>query len=105
MTLSQWEHPEAIAEFDAAVRWYEEQKQGIGLRFIEHAQQARLDIAEWPEAAPLFATGDDGTVIRSKRIRGYPYHVVYSVEPNLILILAYSHDHREPGYWLDRLNS
>ena len=28
MTLSQWEHPEAIAEFDAAVRWYEEQKQG-----------------------------------------------------------------------------
>lgn len=70
MTLSQWEHPEAIAEFDAAVRWYEEQKQGIGLRFIEHAQQARLDIAEWPEAAPLFATGDDGTVIRSKRIRG-----------------------------------
>ena len=105
MTLSQWEHPEAIAEFDAAVRWYEEQKQGIGLRFIEHAQQARLDIAEWPEAAPLFATGDDGTVIRSKRILGYPYHSVYSVEPNLILILAYSHDHREPGYWLDRLNS
>lgn len=26
MTLPQREHPEAVTEFDAAVRWYEEQE-------------------------------------------------------------------------------
>ena len=31
MTLPQREHPEAVAEFDAAVRWYEAQAPGVGL--------------------------------------------------------------------------
>lgn len=35
MTLPQREHPEAVAEFDAAVRWYEAQEPGIGLAFID----------------------------------------------------------------------
>ena len=47
---------------------------------------------------------DDGTVIRSKAVRGYPYRIVYTVEPDTILILAYAHERREPGYWLHRLN-
>ena len=104
MTLAQREHPEAVAEFDAAVRWYEDQAPGIGLTLIDRAQQARLDIADWPNAAPPFTTADDGTVIRSKAVRGYPYRVVYAVEPDVILILAYAHERREPGYWLHRLN-
>lgn len=52
MTLVQREHPEAVAEFDAAVRWYEAQGPGIGLALIDRAQQARKDIADWPNAAP-----------------------------------------------------
>ena len=32
MTLAQREHPEAVAEFDDAVRWYEAQEPGIGPR-------------------------------------------------------------------------
>lgn len=35
MTLPQREHPEAVAEFDAAVHWYEEQEPGIGLALID----------------------------------------------------------------------
>lgn len=45
MTLAQREHPEAVAEFDAAVRWYEEQQPGIGLALIDRALQARRDLA------------------------------------------------------------
>lgn len=104
MTLAQREHSEAVAEFDAAVRWYEAQEPGIGLALIDRAQQARQDIAVWPHAAPPFTTADDGTVIRSKAVRGYPYRVVYTVEPDAILILAYAHERREPGYWLHRLS-
>ena len=104
MTLVQREHPEAAAEFDAAVRWYEAQEPGIGLALVDRAQQVRQDIADWPSAAPPFTTTDDGTVIRSKAVRGYPYRVVYTVEPEAILILAYAHERRQPGYWLRRLN-
>ena len=63
MTLAQREHPEAVAEFDAAVRWYEDQEPGIGLALIDRARQARKDLDQWPNAAPPFTTADDGTVI------------------------------------------
>lgn len=43
-------------------------------------------------------------MIRSKAIRGYPYRIVYTVEPDTTLILACVHERREPGYWLHRLN-
>lgn len=91
MTLPQREHPEAVAEFDAAVRWYEDQEPGVGLWLIDRAQQVRHDIAHWPHTAAPFTTADDGTVILSKAVRGYPYRVVHTVEPDAILILAYAH--------------
>lgn len=87
------------------MRWYEAQETGIGLSLIDRAQQARRDIAQWPGASPPFATADDGTVIRAKAVRGYPYRIVYTVEPDSIMILAYAHERREPGYGLDRLNN
>lgn len=65
MTLAQREHPEAVAEFDAAVRWYETQEPGIGLALIDRAQQARQDIADWPNAAPPFATVDEVQPLRA----------------------------------------
>jgi toxin ParE1/3/4 len=103
MTLTQREHPEAVEEFDDAVRWYEAQEPGIGLALIDRAQQARHDITQWPNAASPFTTTDDGIVIRTKAIRGYPYRVVYTVEPDTILILAYAHERREPSFRLHRL--
>ena len=105
MTLVQWEHPDAAAEFDTAVRWYEQQEPGIGLALIDRAQEARQIIADWPDAATTFAIANDGTVIRSIAVRGYPHRIVYTVEPEAILIIAYAHERREPGYWLHRLNA
>lgn len=105
MKLIQREHPEAANEFEVAVRWYEEQEPGVGLRFLDRTFKAREEIGLWPSAAPPFMIVEDGTVIRSKSVRGYPYHVIYSVESNSIFILAYAHSHRKPGYWLGRINN
>lgn len=67
MTLAQREHPEAVAEFDAAEGHYlaETQEPGIGLALIDRAQQARQDIADWPNAAPPFATADEVQPLRA----------------------------------------
>lgn len=104
MTPTQREHPEAVAEFDAAVRWYEAQEPGIGLALIDRAQQARQDIVDWPDAAPPFTTTDDGAVIRSRAVRGYPYRIIYTVDDGAAVILAYAHERRKPGYWLHRVH-
>ena len=41
MILPQREHPEAVAEFDAAVRWYEAQEPGYWLRTSSPAEAPR----------------------------------------------------------------
>lgn len=105
MTLHQLEHPEAAAEFDAAVHWYEEQSPGAGHTLIDHAVEARARIAEWPESGVPVMTVDDGTVFRMRSVRGFPLRIVYVVDPTVIHILAYAHERREPGYWLTRLSS
>jgi hypothetical protein len=47
---------------------------------------------------------EDGAVIRSKSVRGYPYRVIYAMEPDAIFIIAFAHDSRRPGYWQGRLD-
>lgn len=72
---------------------------------IARAEQARHDITDWPDAAPLLTTAPDGTMIRAKAIRGYPYRIVYTINADVTVILAYAHERRRPGYWLDRLGT
>lgn len=102
MTARQREHPEAAAEFDAAVRWYEGEEPGLGSLLIDRAEQARHDIDLWPDAAPPALTLPDGTRVRSKSIHGFPYRIIYAVEPRSVLILTYAHERRAPGFWMHR---
>jgi toxin ParE1/3/4 len=96
-------HPEAAAEFREAVDWYEERERGLGLRFIERARSTRKDMARWPSAAATFLIAEDGTVIRSKGIHGFPYRIIYAAHEQGIFILAFAHHRRRPGYWLRRV--
>ena len=41
MNLPQREHPQAAAELDAAVCWYEDREADIGLTLVERTRQAR----------------------------------------------------------------
>lgn len=104
MKSTQRVHPGAAAELRAAVAWYEEQEPGVGLRFVERSMRVREDITQWPSAAVSFMITEDGTVIRSKSVRGYPYRIIYAVEPDAVFIIAFAHDRRKPGYWRDRLD-
>ncbi|MDR0627223.1 MAG: type II toxin-antitoxin system RelE/ParE family toxin [Bifidobacteriaceae bacterium] len=109
MTVPQREHPEAVAEFDAAVRWYESQQPGVGLVLVDRAGQARQEIADWPSGArqfePELERQSTDAVIRSKAVRGYPYRIIYTMDDGVIVILAYAHAKRRPGYWMSRLDS
>lgn len=91
-------HPEALAEFEAAARYYAGCREGLDLRFIECVETALQQIAEAPARWRELEKG-----VRRYLTRVFPYAILYSVETDFILILAVMHCHRRPGYWRKRL--
>ena len=90
-------HPEALAEFRAAAEYYEQQQTGLGERFANAVEMAVAHIAAAPESWRIIE--DD---IRRCLTKVFPYAVLYSIEPDHILIVAVMHCRREPGYWRNR---
>ena len=45
---------------------------------------------------------DSIPVVRSRRVAGFPYRLVYLVQPTELVVLALAHDKRLPGYWRER---
>jgi plasmid stabilization system protein ParE len=95
--------PEASAELEHAALWYEHERSGLGTDFLD-AIDATLDrIAQWPDAAPRVRGLSSDVPARQAPVSGFPYHIAYLVMPNVIRILAFAHDNREPGYWFSRV--
>lgn len=94
--------PEASAELEHAVRWYEDRHLGLGLAFLAAVDRAVESITAWPgTGAPVSGVADD-LEIRRTRVGRFPYHVAYLVGRDNIHVLAVAHDRRRPGYWLER---
>lgn len=90
-------HPDAQIELNEAYQYYEGRRGGLGLRFIEAVEDAIADIVEWPLAWTLLETP-----FRIRRLRRFPYGILYNPLEAEIVIVAIMHLHREPGYWRHR---
>ena len=97
-------HPEAKAEFLAEVEWYDEREFGLGARF-EIAVREAIDAAvDSPETWSVWPGWEREPAVRSKRVSGFPYRVVYFVTGEQLAVLAIAHAKRRPGYWRERIN-
>ena len=90
-------HPEARAEFEDAVAYYEARSPGLGLDFADEVAAAVERVLLHPPAWPSLDTN-----IRRCQTRRFPFGILYCEEDDTILILAVMHLHRRPGYWRDR---
>jgi plasmid stabilization system protein ParE len=90
-------HPEALAEFRATAEYYEQQQTGLGERFANAVEMAVAHVVAAPGSWRVIE-GD----IRRCLTKVFPYAVLYSIEPDHILIVAIMHCRREPGYWRNR---
>ena len=90
-------HPEAEAELNEAVEYYEEVEPGLGYEFALEAHAAVHRAVAYPQAWPAL----EGEVRRSL-LKRFPYGVLYTEWAEGILILAVMHLHRQPGYWKAR---
>ena len=89
--------PLAKIELDDAIEWYEIEKVGLGVKFKAEIDAAFSRILRWP----TWSINISPNVYRI-RVKIFPYKVLYSLIGDDIVILAISHNHRQPNYWIGR---
>lgn len=90
-------HPEALSEYAEAVKYYSEQRTEIAQSFIDAVEEAIYKIRETP---CRYSIWDED--VRRCLTRKFPYAILFTIEPDYILILAVMHCSREPRYWQNR---
>lgn len=103
MTLEWSEHPAARQEFFDALIWYEDQEKGLGDRLADEFAEGITFIREWPDAVPLHRGRVRASAVRTKGIDVFPYRIIYLVHKAEVVVVAYAHERRRPGYWRKRL--
>lgn len=106
MTLRRRELPEAAAELDAAVDWYADRHPLLAVRFLDAIEAGIARVLAWPDSGRPYPGREGRTpALRTTRVKGFPYRIVYLVDGNDFVILAYPHDKQRPGYWRHRLEA
>ena len=88
----------AYLEFRAAQEFYELEQSGLGARFENEIRQALLRIQQYPKVWSA-----ERKEIRRCFIHKFPYKIIYSIQKEIIVVLAFAHLHRKPDYWIDRI--
>lgn len=96
-------HAAAAEEAAEAAAWYENKRPGLGADF-ERAVDAALDLLE-AEIVPLAAVPGAAGKREAKRLllRRFPYAVVVRESGTEVVVIAFAHTSRRPGYWQGRL--
>lgn len=106
MKLLSWrEHPAAREELREAARWYEDQEAGLGDRLADEVAVGVASVRAWPNVAQLYRDHQRVPAIRRKGIEVFPYGIIYFVRDDEVIVVAYAHEKRRPGYWRERLES
>ncbi|MBI1871628.1 MAG: type II toxin-antitoxin system RelE/ParE family toxin [Chlamydiae bacterium] len=88
----------AQQEFDEAKEYYEIEQAGLGRRFEQEIRQSLLRIKQFPLGWPM-----EEREVRRYLVHKFPYKILYSVQEKEMVVLAFAHFHRRPGYWIERV--
>ena len=91
-------HPEATAELEAAVEYYEQCAPGLGVDFRKEVEAAAQKI----QAAPLRWLAYSKNT-RRFLVQRFHFLVIFFEFDDKILIVAVAHGKRRPGYWHGRI--
>jgi plasmid stabilization system protein ParE len=93
---------EAAEELEEAVAWYELQRNGLGAE-LARAVDAALDVLESPTAPVVAIPGRAGTRgLKRLILRRFPFDVIVRQNNDEVVIIAFAHQSRRPGYWRSR---
>jgi toxin ParE1/3/4 len=90
---------EARVEHLEHVAYYEEQRAGLGARYLAAFDTAMVMVCENPDRFRV----ELPPAIRRYRVPGFPYNILYRQSGADIEVLVVAPHRRRPGYWLGRL--
>ena len=91
-------HPAAIAEAEAAARWYRERSRTAATRFVDELKVTVGKILKAPQRWPKSSKD-----MRKVKLPCFPFSIVYRITNTRIEVLAVAHGRQPPEYWKDRL--
>ncbi|MEA3246264.1 MAG: type II toxin-antitoxin system RelE/ParE family toxin [Gemmatimonadota bacterium] len=89
--------PLASADIEAAFKWYEDQRPGLGARFTESLETLWDRLDRFPQAGPEVHHG-----IRRMLVPRFPYAVYYRLVADQLEVRAVLHQHSDPSTWHQR---
>lgn len=93
-------HEAARFELEAAVDWYEQQREGLGLELADAVNATLSWIARAPRSFPRHLHDPR---IHKARVGRFPYTVFFVVRSTgAAHVIAVAHAKRKPDYWAKR---
>ena len=92
-------HRLAVIEIDHEADYYESCRAGLGAELEDEIDAVLETILQFPHAAPQWKDRRDRRVAVLDR---FPFKLVYQLKADEIVILAFAHTSRRPGYWRKR---
>ena len=102
MTRSLRIHRLAEDELTAAALWYDAKRPGLGASLLEliDSMVDRICSGTLPGSPAPGVAKEKGA--RRVLLRRFPYSIVFYDRKNEIVIVAFAHSRRRPGYWRSR---
>jgi toxin ParE1/3/4 len=93
--------PGAVRDADEAATYYDALSGGLGERFLDAVDEAvaaiQVDSLTGSPYEPL-----NDSAVRRRKVRRFPYVVIYEIDDTAVVVLAIAHERRRPDYWSDR---
>ena len=87
----------AIAEINEAAAWYEDQREGLGLEFINAVSSSIETVKNNPlQYQRVFKDRRRAVVAR------FRFNLIYLVTADEVVVVACIHGHRDPRRWMRR---
>ncbi|WP_347709778.1 type II toxin-antitoxin system RelE/ParE family toxin [Halomonas llamarensis] len=95
---------EAATELEEAASWYEQEEMGLGERLINAFEEA-TEMLERPNP-PLVPITHNAAELGAKQLilHRFPFSLVTIERNQAIIVVAFAHHSRKPGYWRRRIS-
>ena len=94
---------EAVLELELAVAWYEDQRPGLGAKFLQALRDTVRYAQDSPGIGKVEEEAPERFDLRWYMMQRFPYALLVGRASGIRTVVAVAHLSRKPGYWKDRL--
>jgi toxin ParE1/3/4 len=89
--------PPADLDVEAAFEWYENERPALGFEFLDELRSSYDRIANGPLKYQELRGG-----VRRALLKRFPYAVYFSIDRDVVVVVAVLHASRDPAEWQRR---